>query len=267
MKSKFTLKKYLAALLIGSSVVGCATITNMVAPSTKEINEQSATAYQEFRTKNTGAIDTKSTTYKRINTIFNRMIPYANKLNQTGVPFQWQLTVFKSDTINAFAMPGGKIAFFTGLVDKLKLTDDEIAAIMGHEMIHALNEHSRKAYAGQLVTQGALSIGSVAVSVATGLDPNTVGALGSVVSQVGLTLPYSRSNETEADIEGLDLMATAGYNPRASLTLWKKMEAASSGSKVTPALLSTHPTNKDRYETLNKHMDKALTIYDQARAR
>ncbi|MFC6276251.1 M48 family metallopeptidase [Psittacicella hinzii] len=259
---------YCQTIVVGSlALASCSVVTNIVAPSSTEMNALSAQQYTQLVTENQKAVDRSSATYRRINAIFKRMIPFANKLNKTGTEFEWQLTVFKSNTVNAFAMPGGKIAFYTGLVENLKLTDDEIAAVMGHEMIHALNEHSRKAYAGQLVTNGALAIGSVAVGVASGVDPNSLYSLSSAIGAVGITLPYSRSNETEADVEGLYLMAQTGYDPRASLTLWKKMAAYSEklGAEKTANIFSTHPTDEKRYATLSEHMEKALELYRQAK--
>lgn len=156
------------------------------------------------------------------------MRPYADRENQTRVKFNWELTVIKSNELNAWAMPGGKMAFYTGLVDKLKLTDNEIATVMGHEMAHALKEHGKKKTNLAQVTN---VVGSVVHSVLEAkIGSDMSGLAVDLVSDWGLNKPYSRSNETEADEVGLMLMAKAGYNPEAAPAVWDKMKKPRKGN-------------------------------------
>jgi Zn-dependent protease with chaperone function len=142
-------------------------------------------------------------------------------LNQTGQRFDWQLAVLKSDTVNAYVAPGGKVVFYTGIVNKLNLTNDEIAAIMGHEMTHALEEHAKSKIGAQALTNLAIGIGTTYAGANIGEAGNAAIALG---SQIGIGLPYSRNLESRADFGGLMLMAKAGYNPNAAISLWEKMD-------------------------------------------
>ena len=148
--------------------------------------------------------------------------------------------------------------FYTGIIDRLKLTDDEIAAIMGHEMAHALREHGRENVSRQYAQQAGLSI----LAAATGLSEGQA-QLAQMVGQIGISLPNNRTQESEADILGTELMARAGYNPNASISLWKKMISASSGS--SPQFLSTHPNPSNRIQNLQALMPKVMPLYQQAK--
>src|SRR5262249_17396632 len=159
-----------------------------------------------------------------------------------------------------WCMPGGKIAFYTGLIETLQLTDDEMAAVMGHEISHALREHSRERASEQMASQTVVGIGSSLLGLGQG------GAdLGALVATVACTRPFSRVQETEADRMGVELAARAGYDPRAAIALWQKMAQISQGSKP-PALLSTHPSDEARMKDLQEFSAKVLPLYEQARA-
>ena len=230
------------------------------------INQQAASSYaQEMgKIRSQGAVDTSSQTAKRIHRIFNKMVPYANKENQTGQPFNWQITVIKSKELNAWAMPGGKMAFYTGLVDTLRLNDDEIATVMGHEMAHALKEHGKAKANFGMATDIAASLGQIALSTVIGSDASQM-AVG-LTKDYGLDKPFSRSAETEADEVGLMLMARSGFNPQAAPGLWDKMKNASGGSKgVLDALASTHPTDEDRQENLRRLLPEAMKLYQASK--
>lgn len=254
-------KKFVLSLCAAGAVTisGCATMADMAGADTATLNAQSAQSFnkmvQEARGK--GALDTSSSTYNRINAVFNRLKPYANQMNQTGQPFSWQLAVLKSDTINAYVAPGGKVVFYTGIVNKLNLTDAEIAAVMGHEMTHALEEHAKSKIGAQALTDLALNIG---LSQINGGNVSQLGAAAAQLgTQVGVGLPYSRSLESRADQGGLILMARAGYNPNAAITLWEKMnKLEGSGS----SFLSTHPSNAQRINDMRKNLPAALAIYN-----
>jgi len=156
--------------------------------------------------------------------------------------------------------PGGKIIFYSGIIEKLNLTDDEIAAIMGHEMAHALREHGREGVSQAYGVQMAGKVAEALGASKTGLDAANIGV------NFFMLLPNSRKNENEADLIGLELMARAGYNPHAAITLWQKMQKAS-GGKAPPEFASTHPSDKNRIANLQKNMTKVIPLYNQAQLR
>ncbi len=256
------MNKKLWMALCASSIVtisGCATFAEMAGANTATLNAVATEGFNktltEARSKNT--LDTSSSVYKRVNAAFVNLKPYADQMNQTGVKFNWQLAVLKSDQVNAYVAPGGKVVFYTGIVTKLNLTDAEIAAIMGHEMIHALEEHSKQKIGAQALTDLALGIGLSAAGAGQG-----AAAAAQLGSQIGVGLPYSRSLESRADEGGLMLMARAGYQPQAAITLWEKMQKYSGGSNS--AFLSTHPSNAQRIQAMRENLPAAQAIYQQS---
>ena len=244
------------------SVSGCTTFADMAGADSATLNAQSAQSFaqltQEARAKN--QLDTSSSTYQRINTVFQRLKPYADQLNQTGQRFDWKLAVLKSDTVNAYVAPGGKVVFYTGIVNKLNLTNDEIAAVMGHEMTHALEEHSKSKIGAQALTNLAIGIGTSYAGANIGEAGNAAISLG---SQIGIGLPYSRNLESRADYGGLMLMAKAGFNPNAAITLWEKMNRLDGAGKGS--FLSTHPSNSQRIGDMRKNLPAALAVYNNRR--
>ncbi|MBF7687464.1 M48 family metallopeptidase [Acinetobacter rathckeae] len=241
---------------------GCTTVADMAGADSATLNATSAQSFAKMQqeAQQKGVLDTSSSTYKRIYTILQRMEPYANQLNQTGQAFQWQLAVIKSDTLNAYVAPGGKVVFYTGIVNKLNLSDDEIAAIMGHEMTHALEEHAKNKIGADALTNLAINIGKSYAGQSIGQFGNAAIDLG---SQVGVGLPYSRNLETRADYGGLMLMAKAGYNPQAAITLWEKMNKAQSDTGIS--FLSTHPSNAQRIAEMKNNLPAAMAIYNRTR--
>jgi Zn-dependent protease with chaperone function len=194
---------------------------------------------------------------QRLRAIAQRIIPHAPQWNSRATQWKWEVNLIQSAQVNAFCMPGGKIAFYTGILEKLGLTDDETAMIMGHEMAHALREHARSRVAKSGATSAVLSIGAQLLGL---------GQLGDVAANLGtqlLTLKFSREDETEADLVGLELAARSGYQPRASVSLWQKMAANSGGSGAS--FLSTHPSGPDRIRELESNVPKVQGLYDQAR--
>jgi Zn-dependent protease with chaperone function len=171
----------------------------------------------------------------------------------------WEVNLIQSAQVNAFCMPGGKIAFYTGILEKLSLTDDETAMIMGHEMAHALREHARSRVAKSNATGIGLSIAAQLLGL---------GQLGDVAANLGtqlLTLKFSREDETEADLVGLELAARSGFQPRASVSLWQKM-AANSGGSGASSFLSTHPSGPDRIRAARSQRAASVQgLYEQAR--
>lgn len=194
---------------------------------------------------------------QRLRNMARRLIPHAAPWNERSRRWQWEVNLIRSEQVNAFCMPGGKIAFYTGILDKLKLTDDEAAMIMGHEMAHALREHARERVAKTSATSMGLSIAAQLLGL---------GQIGDVAANLGtqlLSLKYSRDDETEADLVGLELAARSAYLPRASVTLWQKMAAAGGGAG--PGFLSTHPSGPNRIRELEANLPKVQGLYEQAR--
>lgn len=194
---------------------------------------------------------------QRLQTIARNLIPHTAPWNPRSRDWKWQVNLIGSKQINAWCMPGGKIAFYTGILDQLKLNDDEVAMIMGHEMAHALREHARE----RLAKSQATSIGLSVASQLLGL-----GSLGDVAANLGtqlLTLKYSRDDETESDLVGLEIAARGGYKPEASVSLWQKMQAASGNG--SPSFLSTHPSGANRIEELQANLPKVQHLYEKAR--
>ena len=192
---------------------------------------------------------------QRLRAIAARLVPYSKRFNARAEQWRWEVNLVGSRQINAFCMPGGKIAFFTGILDALKLTDDEVAVVMGHEIAHALREHARERIAkNQLTHLGASLLGQV---VAGGRFSGAFEAGGSL-----LTLKFSRDDETEADVVGLDLAARAGFDPRAGVTLWQKM--AQAGKGAPPQWLSTHPSGPNRIREIEKHLPEVLPLYERS---
>ena len=193
----------------------------------------------------------------QLRAIAQRIIPYAQQWNSRAGSWRWEVNLIGSKQINAFCMPGGKIAFYTGILDQLKLTDDEIAMVMGHEMAHALREHARERIAKSQATSIGLSLGAQLLGL---------GELGNMAANLGtqlLTLKFSRSDESEADLVGLELAARAGYDPQAAVTLWQKMGQATGNGGI--GFLSTHPTGPDRIRELEQNVPRVQGLYRAAR--
>lgn len=259
-----TFHKVKNALLLTTmtTLAGCTTVANMSGYDTATLNTDAAKSYSQVISKasSQGAVDNTSNTAVRVKRVFNRIKPYAIRANTTGVPFDWQITVIRSPELNAWAMPGGKMAFYTGVVEKLKLTDAEIAAIMGHEMTHALSEHGKKDAGQKILTGLAIQLGGAQLQAKTGLSDDALG----LISDYGLDKPFSRSQESEADAGGLRLMAQAGYNPESAVSVWKKMEAVNGRSNTLATLMSTHPNSGQRIAKIQALLPKVMPIYQAA---
>jgi predicted Zn-dependent protease len=163
-------------------------------------------------------------------------------------------------------MPGGKIAVYTGIIEKMQITDDELAAVMGHEIAHALREHGRERASQQMAAGAGASLAGVVADIFLPGSGQLATQGATLGAQVGVLLPYSRAQETEADRIGVELAARAGYDPRAAIALWQKMAKLSSGGAPS-TLLSTHPSNEERIKDLTVFSQKVLPLYQQARAK
>ncbi|MEQ6342156.1 MAG: M48 family metallopeptidase [Gammaproteobacteria bacterium] len=204
-----------------------------------------------------GALNSDKKQYDRLVAIANNIIPQTAVFRSDALSWKWEISLFNSDEINAFCMPGGKIGVYSGLINKLKLTDDEIAVVMGHEIAHALREHSREQMS-QALGQQAIFAG---LSIFTGMNATQLNVL-QQASEVGLTLPHSRKDEREADRIGLELAARAGFNPRAGISVWKKMLAADGSGP--PQFLSTHPAPESRIQDIEALMPIVMPLYEDA---
>ena len=193
---------------------------------------------------------------ERLRYIGQRLLPFTQPFNARARQWRWEVNLVNSPQLNAFCMPGGKIAFYTGILVKLALSDDEVAAIMGHEIAHALREHARE----RMGKTAATRIGANVLSAVLGL-----GNLGDAALQMGaqlLTLKFGREDESEADLIGMDLSARAGYSPQAGVSLWQKMGAQNKGAP--PQWLSTHPSGPTRIRDIEATLPKVEPLFAKA---
>jgi predicted Zn-dependent protease len=199
---------------------------------------------------------------KRLRAIAARMMPYASRWNPDAAQWRWEVNLFNSKQVNAFCMPGGRIGFYSGILTTLQLSDDEVAAVMGHEVAHALREHGR----GQMVKSTGTSLAArllgAGASAWFGIDPRVTDTIAQAGSQM-ISLKFSRDDEREADLIGLDLAARAGFDPRAGVVLWQKMAAHNQGMPL--AWLSTHPGGPERVTIMNQHMNVLLPLYARSK--
>jgi len=242
-------------------VVGVERKQNMLV-SSSAVNRSAETSYRKLITAagNKGLLNRDPAQLARIRGIAQRLIPQTGVFRPDAPSWHWEENVITSKEVNAWCMPGGKIAFYTGLIDRLQPTDDEIAAIMGHEIAHALREHGRER-ASQAMAQG---IGIAVVGTALGLGGGAQD-LTQLVLDLTFNLPNSRVDETEADRIGVELAARGGYDPRAAVTVWQKMEKLGGGQP--PQFLSTHPSHSSRISDLKGYSAKVLPLYEAARAK
>jgi predicted Zn-dependent protease len=227
--------------------------------SEEQVEQGAEVAYKQEldKARQKGALNSDQQQYKRVQAISQRLIPPTSAFRPDAGQWKWEVNVQDSKDVNAYCMPGGKIMVYTGLIEQLHATDAELAAVIGHEIAHALREHSRerlsRAYAEQLALAG--------IAVATGAGDTTM-ALASQISAVTFQLPHSREQEAEADRIGLELMARAGYDPNAAVSLWQKMGKASGGGP--PEFLSTHPSGESRIKDLQASIPRVQALYQQA---
>ena len=231
----------------------------------EQLNAQAAQQYQAMMSEaqQKGAlVPATDPQVKRLRSVAQRIIPHTPRWNASAKGWQWQVNLFDQPQVNAFCMPGGRIGFFTGIINQLKLTDDEMAAIMGHEIAHALREHGRERAAKSgitsVVARGAGAIGAAIF----GIDPSITNTVTGMIGQ-GVVLKFSRDEEREADLVGLDIAARAGYDPRAGIALWRKMAMLNKGAP--PEFLSTHPGGETRIRDMEEHMNVLLPLYARAK--
>ncbi|MFK8079419.1 MAG: M48 family metallopeptidase [Granulosicoccus sp.] len=227
--------------------------------SEQELRQGSAAAYAQVigQARQKGSLNTNAALTRRVRLVADRLIPQSAVFRQDAVNWDWQVNVINSPELNAWAMPGGKIAFYSGIIEKLKLSDAEIAAIMGHEISHALREHSRERMSEQTNKGLLLEL----LGAATGAGQSAK-ALADLAYQATVGLPNSRLHETESDRMGIELMARAGYDPRAAVSVWQKMAKLSQGGG--PEFLSTHPSHATRIQDLTSYAQRVMPLYQRA---
>jgi predicted Zn-dependent protease len=262
----------LCAAVVLLSLAGCQTVQTTqpgavgverkqrMLVSEEQIEQGAAEAYNQEKQKaqSEGKLNTNSALTSRVRNVSQRLIPHTATFRPDAPNWKWEVNTLTTKELNAYCMPGGKIMVYTGLVEQLDLTDAELSAVIGHEMAHALREHSRervsRAYAQQLALAG--------VAVVTGATEGTMN-LANMVASVTFQLPHSREQEAEADKVGLELMARAGYDPNAAVNVWKKMMSAEQGG--TPEFLSTHPSPQSRIGDLQALVPTVTPLYQQAK--
>ena len=234
--------------------------TQRMAISSAEINQAANQQYDQLmaQERKKGNVNRNAAQYERVKAISSRLIQQVAVFRPDARNWAWEVNVLTSPEVNAWCMPGGKIAVYTGLIEKLNVSDNELAAVIGHEMAHALREHSRERASEQAVAGMGIQI----ISAVAGLGD--LGSKGMEFAYQGLLgLPNSRAHETEADRIGVELAARAGYDPRAAISLWEKM--GSLGGGEGPKFLSTHPPRADRMSDLANYSAKVMPLYQQAK--
>ena len=270
MTHKFLLAALASALV---TLAGCSTVQTtepgavgvdrkqkmLVSEEEVEQGAQQAYAQELKKARDAGKLNSDRALTSRVRNITQRLIPTTGVFRPDAPRWKWEINTLGTDDLNAYAMPGGKIMVYSGLVNKLKLSDAEIAAVVGHEIAHALREHSRerisRAYAQQLALAG--------VAVVTGAGQQALN-IANTVAAVTFQLPHSREQEAEADEIGMELMARAGYDPNAAVSVWKKMMSANQGGP--PEFLSTHPSPQTRIAGLQALVPKVMPLYKPGRS-
>lgn len=228
--------------------------------SAAEVNRAAEQSYQQTMQEaaRKGVLNRNPAQVQRVRAVAGRLIPATRAFRADAPGWKWEVNVITSNDINAWCMPGGKIAVYTGIIDKLNLSDDELAAIIGHEIAHALREHGRERASQQAAQNAVLGIGGALLGIG---DIGT--GLAQIVADVTYGLPNSREFEREADRMGVELAARAGYDPRAAVTLWQKMAQVGGGGP--PQFLSTHPSSTSRIQDLQVYAAQVMPLYDAAR--
>jgi len=230
--------------------------------SSSQMDRSAAQAYRQVIAEagKKNQLNRDSAELARVRGVADRLIPSTAAFRADAPSWNWEVNVISSDEVNAWCMPGGKIAVYTGLLAKLNPTDAELAAVMGHEIAHALREHGRERASEQMAQQIGVSV------LSTALGRGDLGAqLTQTVLDVTLALPHSRTHETEADRIGVELAARSGYDPRAAISLWQKM--GNLGGGKPPEWMSTHPSDQSRIRDLQNYSERVAPLYEAARHR
>lgn len=272
MMTKLKTAMFIALCLPALGILGgCETTTSggavgadrkqLMLVSSQELDQMSTQAYAKLRAEaaGKGALNQDQAMLQRVRAIAARIQPQTRVFRADAPAWKWEVNVISSNELNAFCMPGGKIMFYSGLINQLKLTDNEIAVVMGHEIAHALREHSREQVSQAMAAQTAIGIGAALF----GLGEGSAG-LANAGYEALIASRFSRNDESEADRIGLELTARAGYDPRAGVTLWQKMMSASQGGRP-PEFLSSHPAEASRVQQIQTLLPTVLPLYEAAR--
>ncbi|MBK9307553.1 MAG: M48 family metallopeptidase [Nitrospira sp.] len=262
----------LCLLAVSASLVGCETNPytgrkQLLMTSVGQEVQMGAQAYNQVKTDPKMRPSQDPREIEPVKRVAARIVEAAkrSKYAEMAKQFQWEVTVIKDDkTANAFALPGGKMAVYTGIFPMAK-TEAGLAAVMGHEVVHALARHGAERMSQGQLTKTVLQVAGAAIGMSGGnpmLGQATMAALGAG-AQVGVLLPFSRKHESEADYVGILLAADAGYDPRESVALWERMGQASGGGGGSGEFFSTHPSHETRIEQLKEWMQEAMAIYQK----
>jgi len=233
-------------LVVGLAVSGCV--------SQSQLENESEEAFQQMRAQFPVSNSVTDKAYVRC--VANAIV---RQLEEPYASYDWEIEVFEDEAINAFAMPGGKIGVFTGIF-KVAGNQDELAAVLGHEVAHVTRDHSLDRANRTMITQGAAVFGSEVLDASTGWETTDVISMG---AELGLLRPYGRGQESEADVVGLEYMARAGFDPRASINLWTNM--GRENPLGPPEWMSTHPSGDTRIGELAEELVDTLPLYNAAR--
>lgn len=258
----------ISVCLASATLSGCASTTaggavgaqrsQLMLISSDELEKMAAQSYAKLKADATskGELNRDAALLKRVGAIATRIKPYTAVFRKDAPGWNWEVNVIASEELNAFCMPGGKIMFYSCLITQLHLSDEEIAIVMGHEIAHALREHSREQVSHAIAAQTAISIGTSLLGLG-----QTSAEISNTAYEALIASKFSRSDESEADDIGLELSARSGYDPRAGVTLWQKMIAAKSGGKP-PEFLSSHPEDAKRVERIQSLLPTVLPLYE-----
>lgn len=259
----------LSALALG----GCETTTSggavgaerkqLLLGTSQELDQAAAQAYTKLKAGAAakGALNKDSAMLQRVRTIASRLEPQTKTFRADAPGWKWEVNVIDSNELNAFCMPGGKIMVYSGLISQLRLTDDEIAIVLGHEIAHALREHSREQLSQAMAAQTAIGLGAALFGLGEG-----TASVANAGYEALVATRFSRTDETEADRIGLELTARAGYDPRAGVTMWQKMINASQGSRP-PEFLSSHPAEASRAQQIQALLPTVMPLYEATQRR
>jgi predicted Zn-dependent protease len=254
------------------ALAGCETTTSagavgadrsqLMLVSSGELDQMASETYAKLLADaaKAGTLNRDPAMVKRVRTIASRIEPHTAIFRRDAPGWKWEVNVLASPQLNAFCMPGGKIAFYAGLIDQLHLTDSEIAIVMGHEISHALREHSREQASQAMAAQATIGIGAAMLGL--GQAPADLAGAG---YETLVATKFSRTDEAEADRIGLELAARGGFDPHAGVSLWQKMIAANGGAHP-PEFLSSHPADENRVREIEALLPTVMPLYQAARS-
>jgi predicted Zn-dependent protease len=271
MASHYKLIAFLLVTVALGTTAGCESTTSggavgaerkqLLLVSSAELDQMAAKAYTQLQADSMkkGTLNTDAALTNRVRAIASRITPQTRAFRADAPGWKWEVNTITSDELNAFCMPGGKIMFYSGLIKRLSLSDAEIAVVMGHEIAHALREHSREQVSQAMAAQATIGIGAALLGLG-----DTAASLANTGYEALIATTFSRTDESEADRIGLELSARAGYDPRAGVTLWQKMLKASQGGSRPPEFLSTHPAEASRIQQIESLLPTVMPLYQAA---